>query len=69
MKHNILVDLTWAWTYVSAEYRLYTFDEEGNVTNAKDSTINDEWVSYEKNVRLLGFIDLDFLKREVQKQK
>ena len=38
MKHNILVDLTWAWTYVSAEYRLYTFDEEGNVTNAKDST-------------------------------
>ena len=38
MKHNILVDLTWAWTYVSAEYRLYTFDEEGNVTNAKVST-------------------------------
>ena len=61
MKHNILVDLTWAWTYVSAEYLLYTFDEEGNVTNVKDSTINDEWVSYEKNVRLLGFIDLDFL--------
>ena len=69
MKHNILVDLTWAWTYVSAEYLLYTFDGEGNVTNAKDSTINDEWVSYEKNVRLLGFIDLDFFKREVQKQK
>ena len=42
MKHNILVDLTWAWTYVSAEYLLYTFDEEGNVTNAKDRTINDE---------------------------
>jgi hypothetical protein len=36
LSYNILVDLTWAWTYVSAEYLLYTFDEEGNVTNAKD---------------------------------
>ena len=33
---NILVDLTWAWTYISAEYVLYCFDSEGNVTNAKD---------------------------------
>ena len=27
----------------------------------ENSTINDEWASYEKNVRFLGFIDLDFL--------
>ena len=33
---NILVDLTWTWTYISAEYVLYSFDSEGNVTNAKD---------------------------------
>lgn len=36
INYNILVDLTWTWTYVSAEYALYVFDEEGNVTNAKD---------------------------------
>lgn len=36
LSYNILVDLTWAWTYVSAEYVLYSFDSEGNVTNAKD---------------------------------
>lgn len=36
ISYNILVDLSWAWTYVSAEYALYSFDEEGNVTNAKD---------------------------------
>lgn len=36
LSYNILVDLTWAWTYVSAEYLLYVFDDEGNVTNAKD---------------------------------
>ena len=29
--------------------------------NIENSTINDEWASYEKNVRFLGFIDLDFL--------
>lgn len=36
MSYNILVDLTWAWTYVSAEYLLYSFDSEGNVVNAQD---------------------------------
>lgn len=36
INYNILVDLTWTWTYVSAEYALYSFDTEGNVTNAKD---------------------------------
>lgn len=36
LSYNILVDLTWAWTYVSSEYVLYTFDDDGNVTNAKD---------------------------------
>ena len=36
LSYNILVDLSWAWTYVSAEYLLYNFDADGNVTNAKD---------------------------------
>lgn len=36
MNYNILVDLSWTITYVSAEYALYNFDEEGNVTNAMD---------------------------------
>lgn len=36
ISYNILVDLSWAWTYVSAEYALYSFDASGNVTNAKD---------------------------------
>ena len=31
------------------------------LVNGENSTINDEWASYEKNVRFLGFIDLDFL--------
>ena len=29
--------------------------------NIENSTINDEWASYEKNVSFLGFIDLDLL--------
>jgi len=36
LSYNILIDLTWTWTYVSAEYVLYSFDDEGNVTNARD---------------------------------
>lgn len=36
MNYNILVDLSWTWTYVSAEYALYKFDKDGNVVNAKD---------------------------------
>lgn len=30
INYNILVDLTWTMTYVSAEYVLYKFDNEGN---------------------------------------
>lgn len=36
INYNILVDLTWTWTYVSAEYLLYSYDKEGNITNAED---------------------------------
>lgn len=36
INYNILVDLSWTWTYVSAEYVLYTFDDNGKITNAKD---------------------------------
>lgn len=36
INYNILVDLTWTMTYVSAEYVLYKFDEDGNVTNADE---------------------------------
>lgn len=36
INYNILVDLTWTMTYVSAEYVLYKFDNEGNVTNADE---------------------------------
>lgn len=35
INYNILVDLSWTITYVSAEYALYKFDKEGNVTNAE----------------------------------
>lgn len=34
--YNILVDLTWTMTYVSVEYVLYKFDNEGNVTNVDE---------------------------------
>ncbi len=36
VNYNILVDLSWTITYVSAEYVLYSFDKEGNVTNVKE---------------------------------
>ncbi|MCH5262153.1 MAG: hypothetical protein J1F42_04505 [Lachnospiraceae bacterium] len=36
INYNILVDLSWAITYVSAEYALYSFDKEGNITNVKE---------------------------------
>ena len=36
INYNILVDLTWTMTYVSAEYVLYKFDDNGNVTNADE---------------------------------
>ena len=36
LNYNILVDLSWTITYVSAEYVLYSFDKDGNVTNAED---------------------------------
>lgn len=38
INYNILVDLTWAWTYVSAEYVLYKFDKDNNVINAIEIT-------------------------------
>ena len=38
INYNMLVDLTWTWLYVSAEYVLYKFDENGNVINAEDIT-------------------------------
>lgn len=36
LNYNILVDLSWTITYVTAEYVLYKFDENGNIINAKD---------------------------------
>lgn len=36
VNYNILVDLSWTITYVSAEYALYSFDKEGNVINAEN---------------------------------
>lgn len=36
MNYNILVDLSWTITYVSAEYALYKFDKEGNIINAEE---------------------------------
>lgn len=36
INYNIIVDLTWTMTYVSAEYVLYRFDNEGNVINADE---------------------------------
>lgn len=36
INYNILVDLSWAITYVSAEYVLYKFDSDGNVKNADE---------------------------------
>ena len=34
---------------------------EGKIKKSDVTVANDEWASYEKNVRFLGFIDLDFL--------
>jgi len=34
--YNILVDLSWTITYVTAEYALYKFDKDKNIINAKD---------------------------------
>lgn len=36
INYNILVDLTWTMTYVSVEYVLYKFDNDGNVINADE---------------------------------
>jgi hypothetical protein len=36
INYNILVDLTWTITYVSAEFVLYKFDNDGNVTNSDE---------------------------------
>ena len=34
INYNIIVDLSWTITYVSAEYALYSFDKDNNITNA-----------------------------------
>ena len=34
VNYNMLVDLSWAMTYVCAEFMLYKFDKDGNVVNA-----------------------------------
>lgn len=34
--YNIIVDLSWTITYVTAEYALYKFDSHGNIANARD---------------------------------
>jgi len=36
INYNILVDLSWTITYVSAEYVLYHFDKSGNILNADE---------------------------------
>lgn len=36
INYNILVDLSWTITYVSAEFMLYKFDSDGNITNAEE---------------------------------
>lgn len=35
VNYNMLVDLSWVMTYVSAEFMLYKFDKDGNVINAE----------------------------------
>jgi len=37
INYNILVDLSWTFTYVSAEYVLYKFDEKGNILNSSET--------------------------------
>lgn len=36
INYNILVDLSWTLTYVSAEFMLYNFDSDGNITNSAE---------------------------------
>lgn len=36
INYNILVDLSWTITYVSAEFTLYDFDNDGNITNSTE---------------------------------
>lgn len=36
INYNILVDLSWTITYVSAEFMMYNFDSDGNITNATE---------------------------------
>lgn len=36
INYNILVDLSWTITYVSAEYVLYKFDNNNNIVNAQE---------------------------------
>lgn len=34
--YNIIVDLSWTLTYVSAEYAIYKFDSSGNIVNTEN---------------------------------
>lgn len=36
VNYNMLVDLSWTITYVSAEYILYKWDDNGNITNSTE---------------------------------
>lgn len=36
LNYNILVDLSWTITYVSAEYVIYKFDKDGNIINPQE---------------------------------
>jgi len=36
LNYNILVDLSWTITYVTAEYALYKFDKDGNIINSQE---------------------------------
>lgn len=36
VNYNMLVDLSWTITYISAEFILYKFDENGNINNATE---------------------------------
>lgn len=48
--YNILVDLSWAITYVTAEYAIYKFDNKGNAIDALDLS---EMVTIEEAYEML----------------
>ena len=36
INYNIVVDLSWTMTYISAEFALYKFDSHGSIINAEE---------------------------------